>query len=124
MISSFHKIKNAKGAYDAVASRDDLTVVERHEELGYAMIGFTWNDDASMKAVKGVDHFLTSSGFEELDSDSELGGTMRYEWDKQNLTERELREQWRELRPDSVASADVELIDRLLDIGDDMARAL
>lgn len=103
MVSPFHKLKNAKSAAGAVMDHPATEVVEFEEELGHAELVFRWSPDASVQALKGLDHTLTAAGWEEQTEDSTIGDAIRYEWDKMRLSEgdnpgKERRDRVREVR--------------------------
>lgn len=89
MVSPFHKIANAKNAIDNVRRDPSTEDVEIEEELGRAVVEFRFSQNASVQAVKGLDHTLRSSGFEEQHDEENTGirDMLVYEWDKTYLSE-------------------------------------
>lgn len=85
-ISPFHRIKNAKSALNHVQERDDVEIEHLDEQLGSVELGIRFTEDASMKALRGVDEMLTDAGYEEESSESEIGGVLQYTWDRTYLT--------------------------------------
>lgn len=71
---------------DSVAKHDKTTAVSVKEELGHAQIEFQFTADASMRTVVSFRKLLSNNGFEEQTDDSGIGETLRWEWDKSNLS--------------------------------------
>ena len=86
MVSPYHKIENAKTILENIQKMDEFEVLSIEEELGHAYLEFEVKDNSTLSMLKGVDERLRETGWEEC-SDSELGESLKYEWDKKVLSE-------------------------------------
>lgn len=87
MVSPYHQIENARTVMDNVARHSETTDVKTEEELGWATIEFRFAHDATLLTARNLHEKLIMEGWEEVDSESGLRETVRYEWDKSVLTE-------------------------------------
>lgn len=86
MVSPYHKLENAKTILENIQKMDEFEVLEIEEEMGHGYVAFKVEDNCSLSRLRAIDERLKETGWEEC-GDSELGASLRYEWDKKVLSE-------------------------------------
>lgn len=86
-VNPFHVVKNAAEALDSVSQNPTVEVLDRDESLRSATIEFRFTKDISLSGIKGIDHQLTSAGWEEVTNESETYRTVKYKVDLAELVQ-------------------------------------